>query len=256
MVNFNGFVRFWGASTALMLLAWTLSACASATTTAPSPEPTTGIATATTATAGTAVVTTPTVTTAPATAVATTAATTTDTPVADEAKRAQAQKRFEEGYHIFDVEGGTNHLARAIERYDQAIALDPACAKAYAGKGIALAFRGDLSTGVQLLDKAISLAPDDAFGHYNKGLALKLHRQYPAAEASFQEALRHDPHHPWTYFGLASIYDSWGKEAEALRYLGKAIEILPYCKVTAREKAQEDFAHVQGTPAFQRLIAD
>ncbi|MBC9784683.1 tetratricopeptide repeat protein [Heliobacterium chlorum] len=168
--------------------------------------------------------------------------------------RQQAVDLFEKGYYIFDMEQGPNRLKDSIALYDQALKLDPDCYQAYTGKGIAVAFQGDLNSALRWLDRAIALKPNYAFAYYNKGLALKYHGHFDDALPWFDKALEYDSEHAWTYFGKASILDSQGKTQECLENLAKSIELMPYCKVTAKEKADEDFGHVKNLPEFKRLL--
>ncbi|WP_155475924.1 tetratricopeptide repeat protein [Heliobacterium mobile] len=168
--------------------------------------------------------------------------------------RQQAVDLFEKGYYIFDVEQGPNRLKESVAFYDQALELDPDCYQAYTGKGIAVAFQGDLNAALRWLDRAIALKPDYAFAYYNKGLALKYHGRFDDALLWFDKALAYDSEHAWTYFGKAAILDSQGKTQECLENLAKSIELMPYCKVTAKEKADDDFSHVKNLPEFKRLV--
>lgn len=168
----------------------------------------------------------------------------------------KAVELFEKGYHVFDVERGPNRLNDAIKLYDQALAIDPDCYQAYTGKGIAVAFKGDLREALKQIDKAIAIKPDYAFAYYNKGLALKYHGKFDEALVWFDKALVYDPNHAWTYFGKSAIYNAQKKTRECLDSLAKSIEILPYCKVTAKEKMEADFGNVKHLQEFKRLVAE
>ncbi|MBM7865758.1 tetratricopeptide repeat protein [Heliobacterium gestii] len=163
---------------------------------------------------------------------------------------------YEKGYYTFDVEQGPNRLNKAIALYDQALELDPNCYQAYTGKGIAVAFRGNLDEALRLLDRAIALRADYGFAYYNRGLALKFHGRFDDALIWFDRSLAYDPDNAWAYFGKAAIYDAQGNTQACLDNLAKAIDIMPYCKVTAKEKTDEDFSHVKNLPEFNRLIAE
>ncbi|ABZ84029.1 fog: tpr repeat [Heliomicrobium modesticaldum Ice1] len=176
-------------------------------------------------------------------------------PVSEENRR-KAFELYEKGYYAFDVENGPNRLKKAISLYDQALALDPNCYQAYTGKGIAVAFMGDLDEALRLLDRAIAIRSDYGFAYYNRGLALKYHGRFDEALVWFERSLTYDPDNAWTYFGMAAIYDAKGNTSACLDNLAKAIAIMPYCKVTAREKIEEDFRHVKALPEFKKLIAE
>ncbi|MZP29694.1 tetratricopeptide repeat protein [Heliobacterium undosum] len=176
-------------------------------------------------------------------------------PVSEE-NRKKAIELYDKGYYAFDVEHGPNRLKKAISLYDQALALDPNCYQAYTGKGIAVAFMGNLDEALRLLDRAIAIRPDYGFAYYNRGLALKYHGRFDDALLWFDRSLAYDRDNAWTYFGMAAIYDAKENTRACMDNLAKAIEIMPYCKVTAREKIEEDFSHVKALPEFKKLIAE
>jgi tetratricopeptide (TPR) repeat protein len=65
---------------------------------------------------------------------------------------------------------------QAIQKYHQAIRLDPDNVKAYNNRGNAYCGLGQYQRAIQDYDKAIQLDPDDAPAYLNRGVALELPR--------------------------------------------------------------------------------
>ncbi len=75
--------------------------------------------------------------------------------------------------------------------------------------------------------KAVDLAPERAEGYAGRGLALLDLGRGPQAEASFQQALRLNPHYGVALMGMAETYRSLGKKEEAISYYQKYLDAIP-----------------------------
>ena len=135
-------------------------------------------------------------------------------------------------------------LARAVDYFRQAIALDPEFALAWTGLSRAYWTQAGygwkpVSEGFELArdaaTRALAIAPDLAEGHVCLGLVLQGHDwNWKAAEAAFRRALALAP-------GNADVLRSFGSEAgilgrqdEALKYLRMAVALDPLSPTSHR----------------------
>ncbi|MDI6811962.1 MAG: fused MFS/spermidine synthase [Desulfitobacteriaceae bacterium] len=140
----------------------------------------------------------------------------------------------------------------ALSRFNQALALDPACYQALNGKGATYAFQGRYAEGIALIEQAIQLNPSFAYAHFNLGLANELAGRWDAGIKAYLDAIHLDAKDPWSYYGIASIYGRQGNVDKVLEYLQQAIALDPVVKEVAR--TEQDFAPVQKDSRFQSLV--
>lgn len=143
-------------------------------------------------------------------------------------------------------------LDDAILLFDRAINADPACYKAYNGKGIVLCFKGDYKNGMALIDKALDMKPDYVYANFNKALGYKIQKDFDNAILWFNKALSLDLRDTWSYYGIACIYAERKDAKNAVIYLKKAIEIDPAVKDSA--KKEHDLDPVRSDPSFIELL--
>lgn len=149
---------------------------------------------------------------------------------------------------------------KAIALYDKAIDADSNNYKAYSGKGIAMAMRGnetgnksDVSSGIAYIQKALSLYPDYVPTFYDLALACKINGQYEIAIQYFQKVIDAEPDNTWSYYGIATIYGDKGQAKEAVSYLKKAIALDPQ-PVKEAAHTQSHFDKIRNNADFQALI--
>ncbi len=149
---------------------------------------------------------------------------------------------------------------KAIALYDKAIDADHNNYKAYSGKGIAMAMRGnatgnknDVSSGIAYIQKALSLYPDYVPTFYDLALACKINGQYNIAIQYFQKVIDAEPDNTWSYYGIATIYGDQGQAKEAIAYLKKAIALDPQ-NVKEAARTQSHFDKIRSNADFQALI--
>ena len=101
--------------------------------------------------------------------------------------------------------------------YDAVLRLDPACAEAYAGRGVARLRQGK-PEGMPDLERAVALAPGDAGAWEARGVAKGDAGDPAGAAMDFLEALRHEPR-PVAVVGLVrarlALADHNGVESAA-----------------------------------------
>src|SRR5262249_12429586 len=83
-------------------------------------------------------------------------------------------------------------LPQAIERYLQAVELDPDYTDAWNNLGILQADTGDLDAACHAFRRALALTRDDARVHYNLADALVAMGFFDEARQHWQAYLRHD----------------------------------------------------------------
>jgi len=116
---------------------------------------------------------------------------------------------------------------KAIEYYNQAIALDPTYDKAWYNKGDALRAVGDFEGAIECYDKALDLNPNQPGAWANKGVALGGLKRYDEAIKCCDKALRINPEYTAAWFnkgvalGCVDAYD------EAIQCYNKALELNP-----------------------------
>ncbi len=181
-----------------------------------------------------------------------------------------------------------NHaLEMAEAEYREAIAGDPDHADAHLELGLALADMGRVDEAMRELETAVRLAPEDpaarqelaallmdegdyrtAIGHLREAVRLdpdgfETHLDlgfcyaqkgfYVEAERAYERARSLRPDDVALLYDLAALHARWGKAAEALSWLGKALE-------TDGEKVRQwltsdpAFDSLRGTDAFDRLV--
>ncbi|WLC83577.1 TPR end-of-group domain-containing protein [Clostridium estertheticum] len=161
--------------------------------------------------------------------------------------QADLEKRWKIGYDQF-FEG---EYAKAIATENQVLKEDSKFYKAYAVKGIALAYNGDFKGGMRQIDNSLKLKPDYGYARFNKALAYELYGYYAEAIKWYENDLEVEKSE-WTYYGIASIYGRKGDINNTVKYLKLAIVINPNIKNEA--KNEKDFENVKQYNQFKLLI--
>jgi len=128
---------------------------------------------------------------------------------------------------------------RAVEAYEQAIALDPNYARAYGALAVTESFAirygwSDLSTSegraraMELAKKAIELDPDSPQVNWSLGFVHLFRQEYAQAEQAAKKSVELSPSYADGYGLLAFVSNMRGKPADAVRYIKKAIALNPY----------------------------
>lgn len=128
---------------------------------------------------------------------------------------------------------------RAVEAYEQAIALDPNYARAYGALAVSVSFAyrlgwTDLSTSeararaMELAKKAIELDPDSPQVNWSLGFVHLFRQEYAQAEEAAKKSVELSPSYADGYGLLAFVSNLRGRPADAERYIKKAIKLNPY----------------------------
>ena len=170
---------------------------------------------------------------------------------------AESEKLFQEGlrsYEAFDYE-------KAIAAYNKAIAADGNNYKAWSGKGIAMAMRGnstgsqkDVADGTAFIQKALTMNPNYVPTFYDLALAYKIGHHYEDSITWFKKVIEKEPDNTWSYYGIATIYGDKGQAKEAVEYLKKAIALDP-TNVREAARTQSHFDKIRNDAGFKKLIS-
>ena len=128
---------------------------------------------------------------------------------------------------------------RAVEAYEQAIALDPDYARAYGALAVTISFAfrygwTDLSTSeararaMELAKKAIELDPDSPQVNWSLGFVHLFRQEYVQAESAAKKSIELSPSYADGYGLLAFVSNLRGHPVDAERYIKKAISLNPY----------------------------
>jgi tetratricopeptide (TPR) repeat protein len=143
-------------------------------------------------------------------------------PIATTASR-NAESYLDEGNVYFNV----GQYGLAIDRYNQALSLDPQLVAAYYNRANAQTRNGAYDEALADYDRALELSPGDADAHNNRGMLHLYQGTYAQALADFDAALAIDPSDTTVIVnrGLAQLHDN--NAAGALVDFQRAVSIDP-----------------------------
>jgi len=116
---------------------------------------------------------------------------------------------------------------RAVDYYEQALALYPKDARPLNNIGAMLAEAGDTEAAFEKFRVAFALDPDDPTSNHNVGQVLLDRGQAKEATPYFERAIRLDPGNFEDYYDLGLCYSTVGRNKLALEMLKKALTIRP-----------------------------
>ena len=177
-------------------------------------------------------------------------------PVMAPARNAEAVAAWKEGNDLIDLDPHTAAsdrglpatLQRALERYEFAVARDPAFARAwsslaeaydYAAPYVGRDANQDESRAEAAARRAIALDSKSAPGHAILGLTLMSWRwNWAEAEAAYRRALALDPRAAYAVVEFVDLLRQTGRWNEAESELRKARALLPGLPVLANKQAE------------------
>ena len=95
-------------------------------------------------------------------------------------------------------------------------------------QGVIAMQRGALDRALDRFDAIIRRAPDFAEGWNKRATVLYLMGRHRESAADVQHVLNLEPRHYGALSGLGMILAALGREADALEWLGRALELNPY----------------------------
>jgi TolB-like protein/DNA-binding winged helix-turn-helix (wHTH) protein/Tfp pilus assembly protein PilF len=152
----------------------------------------------------------------------------------------EAYEKYLRG-RFYQSQNTSEGLYRSIELYQEAIALDPKFANAYAGIADAnvILFNFGLSSpdktipaARQALSHALELDPNLSNAHTAEALIqLVIDHNWPAAERSLQQAIELDPNNADAFLRYGYFLTNLGRFDEALAKLARARELNPLAPI-------------------------
>jgi len=105
---------------------------------------------------------------------------------------------------------------------------------------------------IKYFDKVLEIQPNNITALVNKGVALQELKKYEEAMVSYNQVLKIDKNNDNIYYQKASIESLRKNKKEALRLLGKAIEL----NEKTREKVNMDtkFNNIKDLKEFKELV--
>jgi Flp pilus assembly protein TadD len=135
--------------------------------------------------------------------------------------------RFDGLYAQATSAAATQDFQRAIQLYDQAIALNPSHAEARYKRGNALKNLGRLDAALASYDQAIERRPDYAYAYCNRGVVQQSLGLKAAALSSYDQAIALDPTDAMAHYNRALLMQDLFRWDEALSNYNQAISIDP-----------------------------
>jgi Flp pilus assembly protein TadD len=142
---------------------------------------------------------------------------------------------------------------QAIDNYTKAIELNPRCAEAYNGRGIAYRRLGDYKEAIANYTKAIELNPRFPEAYNNRGNVYWITDDYKKARQDYNTAIELNPQYAEAYNGCGNVYWVTGDYEKAMQDYNTAIELKPrfpevyngrgnvYWVTGENEKAMQDY---------------
>jgi tetratricopeptide (TPR) repeat protein len=154
---------------------------------------------------------------------------------------------------------------RALQKYGEAIALNPKLQDAYMGRARLYEQKGDYGKALADLAKSLELDPSSQSSLLEKAVILAQTGDTPRAISTLQQAVSRDPKNVLAYRNLGILYDSTGNTDAAIDSYVKAIaggdkdegtyfnRGLAYVGKGERSQAVADFEHVFQNTTDDRL---
>jgi tetratricopeptide (TPR) repeat protein len=115
----------------------------------------------------------------------------------------------------------------AISEYEEALRLQPDFAEASNDLGDILCSTGQVAAGIQRIEAALKIRPDDARAHFNLANALAQSGQIPESIGQYEEALRIQPELAEANSNLGMILCRSGRIPEGLAHIEAALRTRP-----------------------------
>lgn len=154
-------------------------------------------------------------------------------------KNGEAIRRYYVGRHLWRKRDPEN-LQKAIAAFQQAIEIDPAYSRAYAGLADSYVLMSSVAYGSTspkesfararaAAKQAIDLDPLNAEAHTSLGVVLTKHDwNWSEAEREYRQAIKIDPENAGAYYWLSGLLGITGRAEESIAVAEKAKELDPF----------------------------
>ena len=139
-----------------------------------------------------------------------------DTSMEAEAANRRGLARYQEG-----------RTGEALERFNEALQLDPRNLKALENRGAVLSREGRYAEAIADFDAVLSVEPTNPVASSNRGFARRALGDLPGAIADYERALRLDPENPTLHFNLGVARGLADDPEGALDAFSEAIRLKP-----------------------------
>ncbi|RUA06028.1 MAG: hypothetical protein DSY43_03200 [Gammaproteobacteria bacterium] len=145
---------------------------------------------------------------------------------------------------------------KAIEDYDEAIALKPKYADAFCNRGAAYTHLKQPEKAIEDYDKAIALKPKHAKAFYNRGNAYTHLKQFEKAIEDYDEAIALKPKYADAFYNRGVTYRKMGDEEKAIESLKAAADIDPtiITQENIKELEKEFVEKIEQTQASNKEV--
>ena len=130
-------------------------------------------------------------------------------------------------FYLGILQFSQNHVASAIEHFQQAVALDYYLPGGHYASGICFKKIGDLARAEAAFRKAVKTEPLEAKNYFNWGVCLTRLRRYDEAIYAFKHAISLDRDNTYSYYNLADLYRLTNNYAEAIVHYDVVIRKKP-----------------------------
>ncbi len=117
---------------------------------------------------------------------------------------------------------GLGEYQKSINDYDQAITLNPKDDNAFSNRGTAYTYLGEYQKAINDYDQAITLNPKNAEVFVNRGITYARLGEHQKAIKDFNQAIKLDPKNARAFYHRGSSYRRLRKEEEAIKDFKKA----------------------------------
>ena len=148
----------------------------------------------------------------------------------------EAYRLYLQGHHLY-LQSGALNIEKAIKRFEEAVALDPEFAEAWAGLAAssailpAYSIHYDPETAMvragEAADRALAIDPDLAQAWVVQGNILSWNSNWAKARVALERAVELDPDNDigWYYLSLSYLFTGFLADAQAMAE--RAVEIAP-----------------------------
>ena len=168
---------------------------------------------------------------------------------------------YQRGRHHLNARGAEN-LRLAISYFDSAIAVDPAFARAHAGRASTYALLPEYTDtpppnssalAIASANRALGLDPQLADAYLAMGLAGVHEWRFAEAEAAYRKALQADPRHPTAHQWYGELLYHTGRTDSSIAHIRRSGELDPLAPIHPAALSYSLYANGQYNDALREL---